>query len=257
MQKTSSSTQTALFAFASTASAGILGTINGVRVNTRSREPTGAGSLSKTRIVSVATNSDTSLFSAGTSYANDFRVAATDPNTGIAWTTSGVDAMQGGIVDTDTNVTERATTVDVSVNYIPAAAAVTGAPSLEMMGVGDKTMWQLHNPNFSRFLVYLLRALVSLVSYLGDHRISENERNATENKIAIQNLREALYREVEPITDKVSQDDVRLTTIEKSYDSFSTRFNARLAEERGKRLADVEKRSGSEHPEIFDTQYMK
>lgn len=95
----------ALFAFADAASAGISGTINAVAVNTISVEDSAGTSSAFVRMKSGATNADTTpveLTSPGTA-GQLVLLRETDPNTSAAWTTSGVDAVEGGMVENTTS----------------------------------------------------------------------------------------------------------------------------------------------------------
>ena len=75
-----------------------LGTIAGVQVNTTCRD-TDANTFSLiTRVVSGATISDDSAQAVNTtSYVSKQRIVATDPNSGVAWAASGLNAAQFGI----------------------------------------------------------------------------------------------------------------------------------------------------------------
>lgn len=134
--KSASSTQTALFNFVDTGTAGITGTIQALRLHVRMRDTVGGSSSTFPEISSSGTTNDKSATTLGTSYANFFNLLATDPHTTLAWTTGGVDAVQGGVVDTAAINTPRATTIDMMVDYIPGAAVTTTGPSLSMMGFG-------------------------------------------------------------------------------------------------------------------------
>lgn len=91
----------------------------------------------------------------------------------------------------------------------------------------------------TRLLLYVLGCLVSLVSYLGIHAASSLERSQTENKVNIEAYRNEYLREIGETKNKVADNSVRIELSEKTADAFSNRISA-LAEERGRRLGDVE-----------------
>ena len=62
------------------------------------------------------------------------RILETDPNTSVAWTLAGVDAVQGGAVENN-DIAYRCTSVLMMVAYVPGAAAST-AHNLSLLGAG-------------------------------------------------------------------------------------------------------------------------
>lgn len=94
------------------------------------KTPTGTAST-KLRIRSGSTNSDSTGSAIGTSYVNRFRVLETDPDTGAAWTESGVNASEVGIQEANAVVT-RLTTCCLHVAYVAAAGG--GTPTVKTLG---------------------------------------------------------------------------------------------------------------------------
>jgi hypothetical protein len=138
IQKSSAASQTHLVAFESSSSAGISGTINAVKFMARIRESSNSTSASGVRIRSGSTNSDSSTRNGSTSYVWQGRCLGTDPADSSAWTTSDLDGIEAGVIDTASITTVRCTTMILSVDYVPSTGnvyndtlteSVTGAES--------------------------------------------------------------------------------------------------------------------------------
>lgn len=124
-----------LVTLTSTSSSGITGTINGAKAWARIRENTDVTTATRVRIKSGATNSDTASSDPTTTYANRFNLAATDPNTSAAWTTSNLDSAEVGVKE-DNAVSTRCTTLSMFVDYVPSAGGTVYPNKMCMMGVG-------------------------------------------------------------------------------------------------------------------------
>jgi hypothetical protein len=111
----------ATFNMTDSATAGISGTIQAVKEITNCIQVTTASAF-KNRFKSGATNSDSATFSGGSAYAWKGFVQLTDPATTMAWTTTGIDALELGMIDTSTTVRTNCSTVYGMVYYTPAAA---------------------------------------------------------------------------------------------------------------------------------------
>jgi len=116
---TTGNPNTALFAMQDTSTVGISGTILALTGVVRSRENTSVTSAHFTRINSGASNSDSTSFNGTTSVVRSGKLTLVDPATSTAWTTSGIDSVQIGMVENNA-VATRATTVVGFVLYIPA-----------------------------------------------------------------------------------------------------------------------------------------
>lgn len=118
-------------------------TINAFKAFARLRENSSGSSAFKVRIRSGSTNSDGSTFNGSTTLTNHFRILETDPNTGSAWTESGVDAVEVGVVET-ANIATRCTAICGFVLYTEAAnqdatgTASQTAPSAGQVGAGTE-----------------------------------------------------------------------------------------------------------------------
>jgi len=114
--------------------AGISGTIRAVRPLLLARlDATGTSAFSM-RTRSGTTNSDLSTNALTTGGAYLSTVYATDPDTAAVWTTSGIDALEVGGIETAA-VSTRLQGVHVYVEYTEAAAS--GTPNgLLLMGAG-------------------------------------------------------------------------------------------------------------------------
>ncbi len=118
IQKSSAASQAHLVGLESTSTAGISGTISAAKAWQRCREVTSVTSATLIRIRSGSTNSDSSTLNGSTTYANQFRILATDPNTSSAWTTSGLDSAEIGVSDTASTDQVRCTTMLMQVDFL-------------------------------------------------------------------------------------------------------------------------------------------
>lgn len=116
----------ALFNVTDTATAGITGTVSGVKVISIERDEGGVSGL-QTELSSSGVVASTTTNDPAAAYVQRGKIVATDPNTSAAWTLAGVDAVQVGILNT-LSIASRMTSEFLQVLYTPAAA-VTGAPS--------------------------------------------------------------------------------------------------------------------------------
>ena len=114
----------ALFDFETSASAGISGTINAVKAVTRVRENTAVTSAIAVRIRSNITNSDSGNLDGSTTTVTQSRVLTTDPDTAVAWTTGGLDAVEAGSVEANAVATRNSSTL-IMVDFVPAVAGTT------------------------------------------------------------------------------------------------------------------------------------
>ena len=96
---TGSAGDVALFDLQSTGTVGISGTINAVKGWALPREDISVTSSNSLRIRSNVTNNDTTGFNHFTSTTFIARVLDTDPDTSVAWTTGGLDALEVGSVE--------------------------------------------------------------------------------------------------------------------------------------------------------------
>ena len=120
-----------------TATVGITGTVNAVKSYANQiRNGAISGSI-KLRMRSGATDSDTgSALASGSSVSEMERLYNTDPNTSAAWTLSGVDSVEVGLVENATNTTRMHVTyamVDVLASTSSPSVAST-TPSLIRRG---------------------------------------------------------------------------------------------------------------------------
>lgn len=126
MSPTTGAPNDARFALDSCANVGISGTISGVTVSTRTREDTTVTSATAAaKIWSSASTSATTNLNGSTSFTPRALLSLTDPATGSAWTTSGLDAMEAGSTENN-NVAVRLSTVMVSVLYVPSSGSSIG-----------------------------------------------------------------------------------------------------------------------------------
>lgn len=89
----------------------------------RTRENTSVTSATLIRVKSGATNSDSSTLNGSTTVVAQMRLLTTDPDTGVAWTESGLNAVEIGAVENNA-VATRCTTVYGMVLYEPGSAPV-------------------------------------------------------------------------------------------------------------------------------------
>ncbi len=114
------------FAMDSTTTGGISGTVAAVKTVAFLRDLTATASV-KVRCRNGSTNNDTTGVTLTTSYLPYSRIDELDPNTGAAWTTGGVDTMEGGVLDNSVGIAQRCTAIYAMVEY-QAAIAATRSP---------------------------------------------------------------------------------------------------------------------------------
>lgn len=133
----STSGQVSLFGFETAANAGIapLLSISGVKLVTAVRDVATGGESLIYRILSGASASSSSGNDPGSSYRGGMRFLTTDPATSAAWTESGINAVQGGVVN-NANVEVRCTQVAMMVGWKPVAGASDDMNRLLLLGVG-------------------------------------------------------------------------------------------------------------------------
>lgn len=135
---TSGAPNDAQFVMQDTSTIGVTGTINAIKACTRTRENiTATSSCNRVVIWSGSSNSATTAVNTNTSYTAGGLIRETDPDTGSAWTSSGVDAVQCGARENN-NVGQRLGTILMYVLSTPASNAPTVRvmPTLLFMGVG-------------------------------------------------------------------------------------------------------------------------
>lgn len=121
VQSTAGAGEIALFAMQDTATVGITGTVNALINFCRTREDATVTSSNFIRLKSGATSSDnTSGLNGSTTVVSRGKAFDVDPDTAVAWTLSGVDAIECGSREANA-VAMRLTTVLVMVDYTPAA----------------------------------------------------------------------------------------------------------------------------------------
>ena len=114
----------ARFGFETFANAGGSGTINGIKHFVRLAEVTTGTSARIIRLVSGGTTSDTTSADAGSATfvsANQF--FETDPDTGVAWTETNLNAVEAGIVDNSGTVRLRMGYGSLQVDYTEPVAS--------------------------------------------------------------------------------------------------------------------------------------
>ena len=133
VKNTGAANEVALFDLTDSATAGISGTIHAIRPEIQARlDATGTSAFSL-RTRSASTNVDLSTVALTTGGAYLSTIYATDPATAAPWTTSGIDALEVGGIETAA-VSTRLQDVHVYVEYTEAAVSTSG--SLMLMGVG-------------------------------------------------------------------------------------------------------------------------
>ena len=125
MSPTTGNPNVGLFTFntCSTMGLGASDTVKAVKITGRRHENTSVTSSNFVRIRSGSTNSDSSTLNLSTSIVAFGRSLETDPNTSAAWTQSGVNAVEGGLVENNA-VAVRMTYLRLQVAYIESAGAV-------------------------------------------------------------------------------------------------------------------------------------
>ncbi len=122
LSPTTGNPNVALFDMEDCATVGITGTIHSLRAVTQMREASSGTSASKIRVHSGATDSDSSTRNGTTTATGQNRLLNTDPDTGVAWTLSGIDAVEIGAVENNAIGTRLGNAMGY-VLYSPAAAA--------------------------------------------------------------------------------------------------------------------------------------
>lgn len=134
VKNTGAANEVALFDLTDSATAGISGTIRAVRPLLLARlDATGTSAFSL-RTRSGTTNTDLATVALTTGGAYISTTYATDPDTAGAWSTSAIDALEVGGIETAA-VSTRLQDVHVYVEYTEAVASASG--SLMLMGVGQ------------------------------------------------------------------------------------------------------------------------
>lgn len=133
VEKSAAASQVALMNFQTAAAAGIdpgvSGYISAVRAWLYGAETGAITSALLCRISSNGVTADTSTYNGNTSYVRQVKVQSTDPNTATAWTTSGLDSMQAGCVDTSANSGVRCSSIGVEVAFNDFTPTPTPTPT--------------------------------------------------------------------------------------------------------------------------------
>lgn len=111
-------------AMTNTSSAGISGTINSVKAMCIVKRDGASNGAIKQRRRSGATDNDLGLLGTTASYVLCSSFRDTDFATGIAWTLSGIDGVEIGVVEQSTNKS-RLTFVGLAVDYTPSSGGHT------------------------------------------------------------------------------------------------------------------------------------
>lgn len=123
--KDSTSGNASSFAMESTTTGGFSGkTVYAVKTLAVVRDEGGGSESVKVRCRNGSTNNDTTGADPGSSYVGLARIDATDPNTGSAWATSGIDTAEAGVVN-NASVAVRCTLLMFTVIY-QAQINITG-----------------------------------------------------------------------------------------------------------------------------------
>lgn len=133
VKNTGAANEVALFDLTDSSTAGISGTIHAIRPEIQARlDATGTSAFSlRTRSGTTNTDLATVALTTGGSYLST--TYATDPDTAGAWSTSAIDALEVGGIETAA-VSTRLQDVHVYVEYTEAVSSSPG--SLMLMGVG-------------------------------------------------------------------------------------------------------------------------
>lgn len=119
-----------------TSTAGITGTVNAVLTEVFVRNDGASNGVIRVRTRSASTDDDTGSDTViSGAYTMRAKLYTTDPATTIAWTLSGVDGVEVGIVEKSVANKARLTATYLMVNYTPAAGGTT-VKTLAAMGVG-------------------------------------------------------------------------------------------------------------------------
>lgn len=107
-----------------TSTAGISGTILSVYAYSTRREASSGTSSGQVSIYSNLSTADTTAEDITTTYTQRQKLSNTDPATGTAWTTSGVDNMQIGVIESNA-IVMRGTQLNAQVLYEESVATPT------------------------------------------------------------------------------------------------------------------------------------
>lgn len=119
-------------AFQNSSSASISGTVNCVRVQNVVARTAAAGSV-KGMTRSATTDSVlATAFTTTVTYTSLNQFFATDPATSAAWTTGGVDGLEGGVQEASAS-TSRLTSTIASVSWTPAAGGAVRSPVMAIL----------------------------------------------------------------------------------------------------------------------------
>lgn len=123
----------------STAAAGISGVVAVAKTCAIVRATTDAiATAFRVRTRSGSTDSDTTAdYDASTSYVLLAKLYATDPNTGSAWTLSGLDGAEPGVVNNNNLTEHRCTQILIMVEFDPSAGGLTAG---EMMAAAAPSL---------------------------------------------------------------------------------------------------------------------
>lgn len=121
MSPTTGNPNIALFDLESCSDVGLTGSIKAFKGFIITRENSSVTSATKIRVHSGSTDSDSSTRNGTTVGAVQSRILETDPDTGVAWTTAGIDAVEVGAVENNA-VATRCSTVYGMVLYEPGSA---------------------------------------------------------------------------------------------------------------------------------------
>jgi hypothetical protein len=131
LQKSASGDQTHYVTFENCSAKSISGTINAVKLFTKSAESGSITSATRARMNSGGTAVEGSSFNGSTTWVAQMLLRETDPATSAAWLTSGIDALEGGVRDTAASGNVRCSSVLLMVDYTPSSTQTitTNAPS--------------------------------------------------------------------------------------------------------------------------------
>lgn len=87
--------------------------------------------------------------------------------------------------------------------------------------------------NSSRFLLWIVGALLSLASFLGSRQISQLERDAAKGAVDVADLRSFIFRELDTLKERSIKNGIAIDSLEKFRDR-----NIGMEEERSKRTAE-------------------
>jgi hypothetical protein len=105
------------FNLESSATAGISGTINAVKMMVVAARVGGTNTSYQARIRNGSTDVDSATVNGVSGYTARSSIIATDPNGGIAWTTGGLDSTEIGVEDNDATNRTRVSHVSLHVHF--------------------------------------------------------------------------------------------------------------------------------------------